>query len=55
MFLTNQSGANDPILQAAMAAYAKRVLAEEQRRQEVRQGIRPPLPPTGVWNISDRD
>jgi hypothetical protein len=56
MFITNEAARNDLACQMAMASYMKQLQAEEQRRQEIRQGLRPT--PTwsegGTWNISDR-
>jgi hypothetical protein len=56
MFITNEAARNDLACQMAMASYMKQLQAEEQRRQEIRQGLRPA--PTwsegGTWNISDR-
>lgn len=54
MFITNDFAANDPICQAAMAAYARALQIEEDRRQAILSGEYVPIPTT-VWNISDRD
>lgn len=53
MFLTNPAAAADPAVQMAMASYAKRLQAEEQHRQMVRQG-KAPAGQSGNWHISDR-
>jgi hypothetical protein len=38
-----------------LAQYTQQVIREEQRRQEIRQGLRPaPQGQWGDWNISDR-
>jgi hypothetical protein len=56
MFITNEAARQDLACQMAMAAYAKRLQAEEQHRQEIRQGLRPApsWSDSGTWNISDR-
>lgn len=56
MFITNETARKDLACQMAMASYMKQIQAEEQRRQEIRQGLRPaPSPSTwGTWNVSDR-
>lgn len=56
MFITNETARQDPACQMAMAAYAQRLQAEEQRRQRIRQGLEPaPDHSTwGTWDISDR-
>lgn len=53
MFITNANADSCPIVQAAMAAIAKRELAEDARRQRVRQGLEP-AGIGGSWDISDR-
>ena len=53
MFITNANADSCPIVQAAMAAIAKRELAEQTRRQRVRQGLEP-AGTWGTWSISDR-
>ena len=54
MFITNDTAANDPICQAAMAAYARALQIEEVRREAIRSGKAPMVQST-VWHISDRD
>ena len=54
MFITNDFAANDLACQEAMKAYAARLQAEEDRRQQILAGTYVPVPST-VWNISDRD
>lgn len=57
MFITNETAANDPIMQQAMASYMQRLQQEEARRQAIRDavaaGTYEPVP-YGTWNISDR-
>ena len=53
VFITNANADSCPIVQAAMANIAKRELAEQTRRQRVRQGLEP-ASIGGSWNISDR-
>jgi hypothetical protein len=53
VFITNANADSCPIVQAAMAAIAKRELAEETRRHRVRQGLEP-AGSWGTWSISDR-
>ena len=53
MFLTNETAANDPIMQQAMAAYAARLAQEEAYRKDVRSGKVAPVQ-TSNWHISDR-
>jgi hypothetical protein len=53
VFITNANADSCPIVQAAMAAIAKRELAEETRRQRVRQGLEP-AGTWGTWSIRDR-
>lgn len=58
MFLTNDTAANDPICQAAMAAYAQRLQREEAQRQAIRNGDMAAIAKwgrTSNWYISDRD
>ena len=52
-FLINDTAANDLACQTAMAAYLKRLKAEEERRQAILAGTYVPVPLTR-WNISDR-
>jgi hypothetical protein len=54
-FLVNESAANDPICQAVMASYLKRLQQEEAHHQAIRNGSIPA--PSGqweTWHISDR-
>ena len=53
-FLINDTAANDPICQAAMASYLQRLQQEEVRREAIRSG-RAPMVQSTVWHISDRD
>ena len=53
-FLINDTAANDPICQAAMASYLQRLQQEEVRREAIRSGKAPMVQST-VWHISDRD
>jgi hypothetical protein len=53
MFITNAAADACPICQAAMAAIRRQELAEQARRQRIRQGLEP-APSWGTWNISDR-
>jgi hypothetical protein len=41
-------------LSAIMADYTAKVIADEQRRQAIREGRLPAPAPTTVWDISDR-
>ncbi len=54
MFITNDTAANDPACQMAMASYLKQLQAEEVRREAIRSGKAPMVQST-VWHISDRD
>lgn len=61
MFITNDTAANDPICQAAMAAYARAMQIEEERRQAVRDAVAAGdleaiarWGRTSSWYISDR-
>ena len=55
-FLVNDTAANDPICQQAMASYIAQLKAETARRDRIRQGIEPaPEGQWGNWSISDRD
>jgi len=54
MFITNDTAANDPICQAAMASYLQRLQQEEVRREAIRSG-RAPMVQSTTWHISDRD
>jgi len=42
-------------MSAIMADYTAKVIADERRRQAIRDGLLPAPAPTTVWNISDRD
>ena len=53
-FLLNETAANDPACQAAMASYLKQLQAEEARREAIRSGAAQQVQWT-TWNISDRD
>jgi len=53
-FLINDTAANDPVCQAAMASYLERLQQEEVRREAIRSG-RAPMVQSTVWHISDRD
>ena len=62
MFITNDTAANDPICQAAMAAYARALQIEEDRRQAMRDAVAAgdlaaiaKWGRTSNWHISDRD
>ena len=56
MFITNDFAANDLACQEAMKAYAARLQADEDRRQQVLAGTYIPCPiQSTVWHISDRD
>ena len=37
-----------------LARYTQQVIAEDQRRQAIREGRLPAPAPSTVWNISDR-
>jgi len=54
MFITNDTARQDLACQMAMAAYAKRLEAEEAYRQAVREGKVEMVQSTN-WYISDRD
>jgi hypothetical protein len=55
MFITNDTARNDLACQMAMAAYAARLQAEEDRRQQILAGTYIPCPvQSTVWHISDR-
>jgi hypothetical protein len=54
MFITNDTAANDPICQVAMASYLNQLQAEEARREAIRSGAAQPVQWVN-WNISDRD
>ena len=53
MFITNETAANDPIMQQAMAAYMQRLQQEAAYREDVRSGKVAPVQTTS-WHISDR-
>jgi len=54
-FLLNETAANDPAVQGAMASYMASLKAEAARRDRIRQGLEPTDGQWGVWHISDRD
>ena len=61
-FLINDTAANDPICQAAMASYLKRLQREDEERQAIRDAFAngdlttiAPWGRTSSWHISDRD
>ena len=53
-FLINDTAANDPVCQAAMASYLERLQQEEVRREAIRSGTASQVQWT-TWHISDRD
>ena len=53
MFLTNETAANDPAVQGAMASYMQQLAREAAYRTAVREG-RVVTSQSGNWNISDR-
>ncbi len=56
MFLINDTTAADLACQEAMKAYAARLQAEEDRRQQILAGTYIPCPvQSSNWYISDRD
>ena len=46
---------HDQLIASVMADYTAKMIADEQRRQAIRDGLLPAPAPTTVWNISDRD
>ena len=54
-FLLNETAANDPAVQGAMASYMASLKAETARRDRIRAGIEPTDGQWGTWHISDRD
>ena len=46
---------HDQLISFVMADYTAKVIADEQRRQAIRDGLLPAPAPAAVWNISDRD
>jgi len=56
-FLVNDTAANDPACQAAMASYMQQLRREEQRRHAIRQAAAAgnDLGQFEIWHISDRD
>jgi len=54
-FLINDTAANDPICQAAMASYLQRLQQQEEARREAIRSGRAPMVQSTVWHISDRD
>ena len=56
MFLLNETAANDPAVQGAMASYMEQLRREAAQRQAIRDGRSPaPQGQWGEWHISDRD
>jgi len=53
MFLTNETAANDPAVQGAMASYMLQLQREAAYRKAVREG-RVATSQSGNWHISDR-
>ena len=54
-FLVNDTAANDPACQAAMASYMQQLRQETARRDRIRQGLEAaPDCQWGEWHISDR-
>ena len=55
MFLLNETAANDPAVQGAMASYMQQLQREAAYRKAVREGrIAAPSGQWGNWHISDR-
>ena len=56
-FLVNDTAANDPACQSAMASYMEQLRREEQRRHAIRQAAAAgnDMGQFEIWNISDRD
>jgi hypothetical protein len=55
-FLVNDTAANDPICQSAMASYMEQLQREAAHRKAIREGrFAAASDSWGVWNISDRD
>jgi len=54
MFLLNETAANDPAVQGAMASYMEQLRREAAQRQAIREG-RVATSQSGNWHISDRD
>ena len=52
-FLVNDTAANDPACQSAMASYMEQPRQETARRDRIRAGIEPMVQST-TWHISDR-
>lgn len=46
---------HDELIAMVMSDYTAKVIAEEQRRQAIREGRMAKPEPSAVWNISDRD
>jgi len=57
--MTKTKMTHDEMLAMVMADYTAKVIAEEKRRQEIREavanGTYVPVPAATTWNISDRD
>lgn len=54
-FLINDTAANDPTCQQAMASYMQQLAREAAYRKAVREGHVANGGQWGTWNISDRD
>ena len=55
MFLINETAANDPICQKAMASYIAELNAETARLDRIRQGLESASQGQwGNWSVSDR-
>ena len=53
--MVNETAANDPACQMAMASYMNQLRAEAARRDRIRQGLEAaPEGQWGNWHISDR-
>ena len=52
-FLVNDTAANDPACQAAMASYMEQLRRETARRDRIRAGLEP-MVQSETWHISDR-
>ena len=52
-FLVNDTAANDPACQAAMASYMEQLRRETARRDRLRAGLEP-MVQSETWHISDR-
>jgi hypothetical protein len=54
MFLLNDTAANDPAVQGAMASYMQQLQREAAYRKAVREGRIATSGQSDVWHISDR-